>query len=123
MALKAESDVGVDACGDADVGVAKEFLNHDEVDALFQEQGGGRVAEVVEADPSEPARLRKLRKRGVRLAGLRGRPVGVVKTRPLSRQAGPAVSRSLSCRCLCFLREWMHSVGGDAAFGCPGLGG
>jgi len=43
LALQAESDVGVDAGRDADVGVAEEFLDHDEVDALFQEQGGGRV--------------------------------------------------------------------------------
>ncbi|GGU50337.1 hypothetical protein GCM10015534_59530 [Streptomyces diastaticus subsp. diastaticus] len=53
MALEAESDVGVDAGGDADVGVSEEFLDDDEVDALFEEQGGGRVPEVVEADASE----------------------------------------------------------------------
>lgn len=41
--LEAESYVGVDAGGDADVGVgvAEKFFDHDEVDALFQEQGGG----------------------------------------------------------------------------------
>lgn len=44
FALEAESDVGVDAGGDADVGVAEEFLDHDEVDALFQEERGGRVS-------------------------------------------------------------------------------
>lgn len=33
--------------------VAEELLDHDEFDALFQEQGGGRVAEVVEADAAE----------------------------------------------------------------------
>jgi hypothetical protein len=53
FALEAESDVGVDAGGDADVGVAGEFLEHDEFDSLFQEQGGGGVAEVVEADAAE----------------------------------------------------------------------
>ncbi len=53
VALEAESDVGVDAGGDADVGVAQELLDHDEVDPLLQEQGGGRVAEVVEADAAE----------------------------------------------------------------------
>lgn len=41
LALESESDVGVDAGGDADVGVAEEFFDDDEVDALFQEQGGG----------------------------------------------------------------------------------
>lgn len=54
MALEAESHVGVDGGGDADVGVVEEFLDDDEVDALFQEQGGGRVPKVVEADHSEP---------------------------------------------------------------------
>ncbi len=41
LALQAEAYVGVDA----DVGVAEEFLDHDEFDALFQEQGGGGVPE------------------------------------------------------------------------------
>ena len=50
VALEAESDVGVDGGGDADVSVAEEFLDYDEFDALFQEKGGGRVSEVVEAD-------------------------------------------------------------------------
>ncbi len=53
LALQAESHVGVDAGGDADVGVAEEFLDHDEVDSLFQEQGRGRVSKVVEADATE----------------------------------------------------------------------
>jgi hypothetical protein len=50
--LALESDVGVDGGGDADVGVAEEFLD-DEFDALFQEQSGGGVAEVVETDAAE----------------------------------------------------------------------
>jgi tetrahydromethanopterin S-methyltransferase subunit E len=41
VTLEAESDVGVDAGGDADVGVAEKFLDHNKVNALFQEQGGG----------------------------------------------------------------------------------
>lgn len=44
VTLKSESYVGVDAGGDADVGVTQQLLDDDEVDALFQEQGGGRVA-------------------------------------------------------------------------------
>lgn len=47
---EAESDVGVDGGGDAGVGVAQEFLDDDEFDAQFQEQGGGRVPDVVTAD-------------------------------------------------------------------------
>ena len=35
---------GVAGCCDADVGVAEQFLDDDEVDALFQAQGGGGVA-------------------------------------------------------------------------------
>jgi hypothetical protein len=54
VALEAESDVGVHGGGDTDVGVAEEFLDDDEFDALFQEEGGRRVAEVVEADAAEP---------------------------------------------------------------------
>lgn len=46
LALEAESEVGVDAGGDADVGVTQQLLDHDEVDALFQEEGGGRVSSV-----------------------------------------------------------------------------
>ncbi len=38
---------------DVDVGVAEEFLDDDEVAPLFQEQGGSRVPEVVEADDPE----------------------------------------------------------------------
>ena len=53
LALEAESYVGVDAGGDSDVGVAEEFLDDDEVYALFQEQGGRRVAEIVDADAPE----------------------------------------------------------------------
>lgn len=41
LALEAEAYVGVDAGRDADVGVAEEFLDDDEVYALLQKQGGG----------------------------------------------------------------------------------
>ncbi|MDH6697958.1 hypothetical protein P3T26_002412 [Streptomyces sp. MAA16] len=53
FALEAESYVGVDVGGGADVGVAEEFLDDDKVDALLQEQGRGRVAKVAEADAPE----------------------------------------------------------------------
>ncbi|MFG2622673.1 hypothetical protein ACGFXC_34175 [Streptomyces sp. NPDC048507] len=36
VALEAGLDVGVDGGGDADVGVAEEFLAYDEFDALLQ---------------------------------------------------------------------------------------
>lgn len=51
--LEAESDVGVDVGGDADVGVSEEFLDGDEFDALLQEQRGAGVSEVVESDVSD----------------------------------------------------------------------
>lgn len=35
------------------MGVAEEFLDDDEVHALFQEQGRGRVPEIVEADAAQ----------------------------------------------------------------------
>ena len=53
LPLEAEPDTGVDAGGDADVGVAEEFLDHNKFDALLQKQSGGRVPEVVEADAAE----------------------------------------------------------------------
>lgn len=53
VTLEADAYVGVDRGGDADVGAAEKFLDHDEFATLFQEQGGGRVAEAVEADAAE----------------------------------------------------------------------
>lgn len=50
VALDAESDVGVDGGGDADVGMAQQLFDDDEFDALVEEEGGCRVPEVVEAD-------------------------------------------------------------------------
>ncbi|KFK90756.1 hypothetical protein IX27_07030 [Streptomyces sp. JS01] len=79
LALEAESDVGVDAGGDADVGVAEEFLDDDEVDALFQEQAGGRVPEIVEADRSEPGLVEE----AAGEAGPSRPPAAVVRARPL----------------------------------------
>ncbi|MFF9908949.1 hypothetical protein ACF1HU_36785 [Streptomyces olivaceus] len=55
--------MGVDASADADVGVAEEFLDDDEIDALLNEQGGGRVSEVVEEEgwrPRKPSPARRL---------------------------------------------------------------
>lgn len=41
LALKAEAeaDMGIHGGGDADVGVAQQFLDDDEFNALFQEEG------------------------------------------------------------------------------------
>jgi hypothetical protein len=68
VALEAESDVGVHRRGDADVGMAQQLLDHNEFDALFQEEGRRRVAEVVEPDAAQggPA------KQGVEVPGESG---------------------------------------------------
>lgn len=59
MALEPEPDVCIDGGGDIDVSVAEEFLDHDELDALLQEQGGSRVPEVVKADTAEASLAEK----------------------------------------------------------------
>lgn len=41
LALKSEPDMGVDSGGYAGVGVAEEFFDHDEFDALLHEEDGG----------------------------------------------------------------------------------
>lgn len=71
MALEAEPDVGVDA----DVRVAEEFLDHDEVATLFQEQGGDGVPEVVEADGPESSAVEKATEVAGEVAGVE-RPAG-----------------------------------------------
>lgn len=121
VALEAESDVGVDGGGDADVGVAEEFLD-DEFDALFQEQGGGRVAEVVEADAAEAG-----------LAEERGEGAGEVGRvdRPALWRGGhvPVVLPLGSCRVpfarllLVVVLQRLEAAGGegDVALGGPGL--
>ncbi|OKJ02027.1 hypothetical protein AMK18_11465 [Streptomyces sp. CB01249] len=83
LALEAESDVGVDASGDADVGVAEEFLDDDEFDALFQEQRGGRVAETVKRMRRRPTLRRSVVKARVRLVRSTDLPCAVVNTCPL----------------------------------------
>jgi hypothetical protein len=70
LALETESDVGVDAGGDADVGVAEEFLDDDEVDALLQEQGRGRVPEIVEADRPESRAVQEAPKAAGEVGGV-----------------------------------------------------
>ncbi|GHE83691.1 hypothetical protein GCM10018772_02720 [Streptomyces fumanus] len=116
--------MGVDGGGYAYVGVAEEFLDHDEFDALFQEQGCGGVPEVVEADAAEAG-----------LAEERGEGAGEVgRVDRFSLGSGEHVSAvlprgacGLSLALLPFAVE-LQRLGtagrqGDAAFGGPGLGG
>lgn len=65
--------MGIDTGGDSDVGVPEKFLDNDEIDALFQEQG---VPDIVKADRPEPCAVRRRRKRWVRLAESSGLPFG-----------------------------------------------
>ena len=60
--------MGVDGGGDADVGVTQQLLDHDEFHALLQEEGGRRVAEVVEPDAAESG----LAEQGVEVPGESG---------------------------------------------------
>jgi len=53
VALEAEPDMGVHRRGHSDVGMAEEFLDHDEFDALLQEQRCRRVPEIVKPDAAE----------------------------------------------------------------------
>jgi hypothetical protein len=110
VTLESESYVRVDAGGDADVGVAEQFLDHDEVDALFQEQGRGRVAEVVEADAPEPCPVEE----AAEAAGEVGR---------VERSAGgrgedeAAVSPVRSCRLALLVLSFLVLPDGVDAFG------
>jgi hypothetical protein len=84
--LEAELYVGVDVGGDADVGVAQQVVDHDEVDACSRRRVAVEWRRSWKRMRRSPARLRKLRKWRVRSAGSRGLLVGGLK-------------------------EWMHSVG------------
>lgn len=78
--LDAESDVGVDLGGDTYVGVAEEFLDHDEFDALFQEKGRRRAPQILEADAAERGPAEQVLKCRLRVAPSTGLPSGRVKT-------------------------------------------
>lgn len=43
LVLEVESDVCIDVGGDTDVRMSEEFFDHDEVDTLFEEEGGSGV--------------------------------------------------------------------------------
>jgi len=123
LAREAESDVGVDAGGDADVGVAEEFLDDDEIDALLQEQGGGRVSEVVEADRPEPCALEEAAEAAGEVGGVERPAVGGGEDEPV---VCPAHSGRLTLFLLPFLvdLEGSEALGreGDAPLGGQGLG-
>ncbi len=66
-----------------------EFLDDDEVDTLFQEQGGRRVAEVVEADRPEPCRMEDAAEAAAEIAGVERRALRGSEDEPVGRPARP----------------------------------
>ena len=115
--------MGVDAGGDADVGVAEEFLDDDEIDALFQEQGGGGVSEVVEADGPEFCAVEEAAEAAGEVGGVERPALRGGEDESVVR---PARSGSLALFLLPFLvdLEGAETFGreGDAALGGQGLG-
>lgn len=76
--LHVRGDMAVAVEGHADVGVAEPFLHNLGVHALGQEQGGARVAQVVEPDPGQAGGLGQLRELERQAVGVprTARPVG-----------------------------------------------
>jgi len=124
VALEAEADVGVHRRGHAYVSMTQQLLDDDEFDALFEEEGGGRVAEIMEPDASE----RGPAEQGVEVPGECG---------PFDRVAvgsGEDVAARLPARpcrfaflalpfAVPFEGAQARRRQGDTAFGALGLGG
>lgn len=123
VALEAEPDVGVDGGGDTDVGVAEEFLDHDEFHSLFQKEGRRRVSEIVEPDVAESG----LVEQGGEVPGEGGSfDWGTVGPGEHVAAVLPAIAcrfafLALSAEVLCQgAQAWRRQ--GDAPFGTLGLG-
>ncbi|KJS63114.1 hypothetical protein VM95_05280 [Streptomyces rubellomurinus] len=106
------------------MGVAQQLLDGDEFDALFQEQGRGRVPEVVEADLAEAGPAEKC----VEVAGESGGSDGVA----VGASEDVAAVHSTRAGFLLLVglllavgaeREQAGGRVGDAAFGADYLGG
>jgi len=125
VALEAEPDVGIDGGCDADVGVAEEFLDHDEFHALLQEQCGGRMAEVVKADAAE-ASLAEERGEGAGEVGRVDRSaLGSGEHVPVVLPRG-ACGLTLALLLFVVVLQRLEAAAGgegDAALGGSGLGG
>jgi hypothetical protein len=80
LALGAEPDVGVHGRGHADVGVSQQFLDDDEFDALFQQEGGRQCRRSGNPMRRSLARRSRASKCRVRAAPSIGEPSGRVKT-------------------------------------------
>lgn len=87
VSLEVEPCVGVDGGGDADVRAAEKFLDHDEVNVLFQEQGGGGVWYVVEADAAQPCPVEEWAKAPGEVGGVERAAGGRGEDEPAVRPA------------------------------------
>ncbi len=76
MALQAKPDVGVDVGKGVDLRVAEQVLDRHQVHALFQQQRGADVSQVVEAD----------------IADVNGRAIAAMNQTPLISD-NPALNR------------------------------
>lgn len=123
VVLEAEPDVGVDGGGDADVGVAQQLLDDDQFHPLFQEEGGRRMAEVVESDAAKSG----LAEQGVEVSG-EGGPFdrGAVEAGEDVAAVLPARPRRLAFLALSvallFEGAQTRRRQGDASFRALGLG-
>ena len=74
--------------------MAKDLHHNTLVDALGEQQGGGRVPGVMNANLMDPSRFEQSSPFPQSAWLPIGRPLGWHQTKPPSRQAGPAVMRS-----------------------------
>jgi len=89
VTLEAEADVYLHDRGDADVGVAEEFLDNDEFDALFQEKRRGRARRRSALKWRASSAVRGLKRRGL------GVQVWAVRHRQLHRAKNALKSEGL----------------------------
>lgn len=106
---------------DRTVGVSQEFLDDDKVHALLQEQGRGRVPEVVEADSPEPCAVEETTESAGEVGGVEGAADGggedEAVVRP-PRSGGPPLSLLPFPVSL----ERMDAFGGEGDAAGPGPG-
>ena len=124
VALEAEPDVRVHRRGHADVGMAQQLLDDDELDALLQEEGGCRVPEIVKPDASQGGSVEQgveVPSEGGRLDGGAVGPGEDVAARP------PVGARRFAFPCLPLAVpfEGVQALGGqgDSPLRALGLGG
>jgi len=53
VALEARPDVGIHGCGHSNMSMSQQFLDDDEFDALFEQERGRRVSEIMKTDAAQ----------------------------------------------------------------------